>query len=181
MASGLRVKKSSLRIEAYGTVDELNSWLGLCRAWALRDLSDKSREMFDGWMAAIQHDLFNIGADLATPLEDRFDDMRIVTNEEVAVMENLIDRCQNDLAPLACFVLPAGSEVGSGVHVARTVCRRAERLCVALMDVEEINPHIVPFLNRLSDLLFVLARWTQHHLGVGDVPWSKTDGLIALK
>jgi cob(I)alamin adenosyltransferase len=177
LASGLRVMKSSPRIDSYGTVDELNSWVGLCRAWAKDALPGAEYKSFDNWMAAIQHDLFNIGADLATPVDDRFDDMRIVSETEVVVLERLIDFCQSSLPQLSCFVLPAGTQLGSGLHVARTVCRRAERVTVALAALEVVNSSIVSYLNRLSDFLFVLARWTQHKCGVGDVPWSKQGGL----
>lgn len=178
LASGLRVMKFSPRIESYGTVDELNSWVGLCRAWAKGVLPGNDQKSFDAWLAAIQHDLFNIGADLATPVEDRFDDMCLVSDKEVAVLEKLIDVCQDVLPPLQQFVLPAGSQLGSGLHVARTVCRRAERITVALAASEVVNPAIVSYLNRLSDFLFVLARWGQHKCGVGDVFWSKQGGLM---
>jgi cob(I)alamin adenosyltransferase len=170
--------KSSPRIESYGTVDELNSWLGICRSWAGGALPIEHQKFFDAWLAAIQHDLFNIGADLATPVEDRFDDMCLVSDKEVEVLERLIDVCQEVLPPLQQFVLPAGSQLSSGLHVARTVCRRAERITVGLAASEVVNPAIVSYLNRLSDFLFVLARWTQHRCGVDDVFWSKQGGLI---
>lgn len=177
LASGSRVKKNSLRIEAYGTVDELNSLLGLCRARAGASLANEDLVTVDAWLSAIQHDLFNIGADLATPIDDRFEDMRLVCEQEANVMETIIDKLQAEIPSLAFFVLPAGTETGSLFHVARTVCRRAERVIVALAEHEEINPHVVPYVNRLSDFLFVMARWVQHKMGVGDVPWGKQDGL----
>ncbi len=180
LASGLRVKKYSQRIESYGTVDELNSWIGVCRSFAKASLKDSVNVSLNSWLSAIQHDLFNIGADLATPIADRFEDMCLVSAQEVLVMEKIIDMCQSELPQLCCFVLPAGTQLGTFIHVARTICRRAERVSVALSEVEEINPFVIPYLNRLSDLLFVLGRWVQHYENVGDVPWGKSEGLAAL-
>jgi cob(I)alamin adenosyltransferase len=177
LASGDRVKKSSLRINAYGDVDELNSWVGYCRSLVSGALTDQAARRVDLWLAALQHDLFVVGSDLATPVTARFDGQRVVTTEEAQVLERLIDMMQAEIPQLRCFVLPAGTALGSALHYARTICRRSERAVVALRDCEEINPEVLPFLNRLSDFLFVLARWVQHVVKCGDVPWDQLGGL----
>ena len=158
---GARVSKSDPRIEAYGTVDELNSFLGVARAsWPESPL--------DAELDAIQRDLFEIGAQLASPGESRFDG---VSPERIEGTERAIDSMERELLPLTSFILPAGSLPAANLHAARTVCRRAERLVVALGD-SALEKTIV-YLNRLSDYLFVAARFTNAKRGVSDVPWSK--------
>ena len=163
LLGGERVRKDHDRIEAYGTVDELNSHVGVVRAaWQGGPI--------DADLAAIQSDLFDIGALLAsaTPNE-RF---RGVGDDRIAALERLIDRMESELAPLKNFVLPGGSAEAAATHVARTVCRRVERMVVALGDPSEDAHRAIRYLNRLSDLLFVAARYANHCRGVGDVPWK---------
>jgi cob(I)alamin adenosyltransferase len=162
LADGSRRPKSDLRLDSYGTVDELNSVLGL----AVRAVGEADAAMAEE-LSRIQNDLFDLGADLATP--GTGEGLRILS-AQTARLEQLIDRYNADLAPLESFVLPGGSEGSSWLHVARTVCRRAERLVVGLAGHEEINPEAVKYLNRLSDLLFVLAR-AANDGGAADVLW----------
>jgi cob(I)alamin adenosyltransferase len=151
LGDGQRVPKTDLRIRAYGTVDELNAFIGL--ALAAPGLPDEFRP----WLEQAQNDLFDLGADLCVPLGGERERLR-VTPEQVQRLEELCDLVNERLEPLKSFVLPAGGEVASRLHVARTVCRRAERRAVALAESEEVNPPALAYLNRLSDLLFILAR-----------------------
>jgi cob(I)alamin adenosyltransferase len=147
LGSGTRVSKADARIEAYGTVDELNSVVGLALA---RGVPDEFRP----WLERIQHELFDLGADLSVPLGDGRERLRM-NEDDVRRLEELCDLVNERLEPLRSFVLPGGTEAAALLHVARTVCRRAERLVVVL---DEVNPHALAYLNRLSDLLFILAR-----------------------
>jgi cob(I)alamin adenosyltransferase len=151
LGDGSRVPKTDPRIEAYGTVDELNAALGLSLASA--ELPDEFRP----WLERIQNDLFDLGADLSVPLSDERERLR-VGEADVERLEELCDRVNERLEPLTSFVLPAGGEAATRLHLARTVCRRAERLAVALAAREPVNPRALAYLNRLSDLLFILAR-----------------------
>jgi cob(I)alamin adenosyltransferase len=151
LGDGRRVPKTDPRIEAYGTVDELNSVLGL--VLASPDLPDEFRP----WLEQIQNELFDLGADLSVPLEDERERLRVAP-EQVERLEQLCDLVNERLEPLKSFVLPSGGEAPARLHVARTVCRRAERAAVALGEMVEINPLALAYLNRLSDLLFILAR-----------------------
>ena len=161
---GARVRKDDARIEAYGTIDELNSFLGIARAsWPSSSL--------DGELHLIQSDLFDIGAHLASPGTSRFDGP---DPARVAALEQAIDAMESELAPLKSFILPGGSLAAAHLHVARTVCRRAERLVVALRDADEATKASLTYLNRLSDFLFVAARFANHKHGVSDVPWTRT-------
>jgi cob(I)alamin adenosyltransferase len=166
---GRRVRKDSLRVEAYGTVDELNATLGAARAF-VRDPD------LDAILAVIQNDLFVLGADLATPLTGEAhgkapSQVPRTAPEHVAGLEDAIDRVEAGLDPLRTFILPAGAPGAGLLHLTRAVCRRAERRVVALARRESINPQSVAYLNRLSDLLFVLARLENQRAGVPDVPW----------
>jgi cob(I)alamin adenosyltransferase len=151
LGDGSRVAKTDPRIEAYGTVDELNSILGLALA------SSEFPAEFRPWLERIQNELFDLGADLSVPLEDRRERLR-VADEQVESLEQLCDLVNERLEPLKSFVLPSGGEAAARLHVARTVCRRAERAAVALAETTEVNPTALAYLNRLSDLLFILAR-----------------------
>ncbi len=164
---GDRVPKHALRIEAYGTVDEANSLLGLARIHAAPDanLADLERILHK-----IQSELFVLGADLATPLPSKANVPRI-QEAHISSVENEIDQFQSELPELKHFVLPGGSLTAAALHVARTVCRRAERVTTALREKEEINPETAVYLNRLSDLLFVLARWANIKEGVDERTW----------
>ncbi|HXH39172.1 MAG TPA: cob(I)yrinic acid a,c-diamide adenosyltransferase [Thermoanaerobaculia bacterium] len=159
---GARVRKDDARIEAYGTVDELNSFIGVARAsWPSSPL--------DGPLHVIQSDLFDIGAHLASPGTSRFAGPDAAS---VSALERAIDGMESELAPLKTFILPGGSIPAAQLHVARTVCRRAERLVVALRDDDEATKASITYLNRLSDFLFVAARYANHQQGVADVPWT---------
>lgn len=156
LVGGGKVSKASLRVQAYGEVDELNAALGLARAFS------PPKEL-EGLLAQIQNELFLVGADLAAPLEVR---VPRVTPAHIQALETEIDRIQAHLPPLEEFILPSGGPVGAFLHLARTICRRAERTVVALMETEAVNPQVQVYLNRLSDLLFVLARWANALQGV---------------
>ena len=151
LGDGSRVPKTDLRIEAYGTVDELNSFVGLALAGDLP-------EEFRPWLEHVQNDLFDLGADLSVPLEDERRERLRVTTEQVERLEELCDLVNERLEPLKSFVLPGGTEASARLHLARAVCRRAERLAVALAAEHAVNPTALAYLNRLSDLLFILAR-----------------------
>ncbi len=151
LGDGSRVPKTDVRIEAYGTVDELNSFIGLALAG---DLPVEFRP----WLEQVQNDLFDLGADLAVPLEDDRRERLRVTSGQVERLEELCDLVNARLEPLRSFVLPGGKEAAARLHVARAVCRRAERLAVALAAEQSANPVALAYLNRLSDLLFILAR-----------------------
>ena len=171
LGSGERRPKNDLRIEAYGTVDETNACLGMVRIETAKvpELSE-----LDDMLARIQNDLFDLGADLATPLpkEDETDSeyaLRMVDAQATRLEEEL-DALNSDLEPLTSFVLPGGSPPAAYLHQARTVCRRAERVTVALAAEQPINPAALTYLNRLSDFLFVAARWCNDQ-GETDVKW----------
>jgi len=180
LADGSRVPKTSPRLESYGTIDELNAVLGLCRTHA-SDAKPERAAWLDKVLEAIQNDLFNLGGDFATPLQGRWQGMLLVNEADVTALESLIDACQEELAPLKEFVLPGGSALNASLHLARTVCRRAERQSVTLQTQEEVNPQGIPYLNRLSDLLFVLSRWVLVGTEVGEVTWSKQKGVRSLE
>lgn len=169
LGDGSRVPKTDIRVEAYGTVDEANAFLGVCVARA-----GESDGGVKGLLESIQQDLFDVGADLCCPVEPgEQKDKRIrVRAAQVERVEKAIDRYNEGLAPLNSFVLPGGSELSCALHAARTVVRRAERRAAALLAVQSAatNPETVRYLNRLSDLLFVLARWANSS-GEGDVLW----------
>lgn len=180
LADGTRIQKDDLRIECYGTIDELNSILGICRQ-NLDEIPKKEKNVLDSWIFAIQNDLFNIGSDLATPLASRWENMIILSDKDTVQLEKMIDYCQNLLEPLHEFVLPGGTKLNSYFHLARTICRRAERLIVSLSFEKEINPNILPFINRLSDLFFVLSRWAQKLAKLKEVTWSKNSGVKSIE
>ncbi len=161
---GGRVPKDDLRIEAYGAVDELNAVLGLAIVHcASADL--KSRLM------RVQGELFVVGADLATPLDARTSHITRLDDAPIQRLEAEMDEWEEVLPRLTSFILPGGSEAGATLHVARTVCRRAERRAVSLARAEALNPHILRYLNRLSDWLFVLARMVNHRQNIPETPW----------
>jgi len=166
LGGGRRVPKDSLRIEAYGTVDELNSQIGAALAAGLDSSLIEP-------LGKIQNDLFHLGADLCVPEEDKAA-MPVPRIEErhVVELEGLIDRLSEDLPPLENFLLPGGTPGAAQLHLARTVCRRAERLLVTLSREEALGPFTVPYLNRLSDALFVLARTENRKRGRPDVLWN---------
>jgi cob(I)alamin adenosyltransferase len=150
LGDGTRVSKADPRIETYGTVDELNSAIGMVLASAPGD-------ELGPWLERIQNELFDVGADLSVPLDDSKERLRVDAGQVLA-LEELCDLVNERLEPLTSFVLPGGNELAARLHVARTVCRRAERLAVTLAAEEAVNPEALRYLNRLSDLLFILAR-----------------------
>ncbi|MFN2450573.1 MAG: cob(I)yrinic acid a,c-diamide adenosyltransferase [Candidatus Baltobacteraceae bacterium] len=173
LVGGSRVRKNDLRIESYGTLDELSSFIGLARSSMLPLFESAPRlRDADAWLAWTQDVLFNVGAELATPAERRWDGMLLVGEREAQSLERGIDTAQRDLQPLANFIHPGGSMPGSFLHVARTVCRRAERSIVTLREKEpEVSEGVVHYVNRLSDALFVWARWVNHVLGAPEHLW----------
>jgi cob(I)alamin adenosyltransferase len=164
LVGGARVPKESLRVEAYGSVDELNSVLGVTRAF----LNDSE---LNDLLSELQKDLFVVGADLASTSESRQRNIPRITAEKISTMERTIDKFETELSPLRAFILPGGGVVGSLLHNARTVARRAERRVVALSRIEAVNEQMIPYMNRLSDLLFVMARVANHRENKGDVEW----------
>ncbi|CAA6605403.1 Cob(I)yrinic acid a,c-diamide adenosyltransferase [Rhodospirillaceae bacterium LM-1] len=166
LGSGQRVAKHALRVEAYGTVDEANAVLGLAR------IHCNDAPQIDAILARIQNDLFDLGADLCTPevAEDKAGPRLRIDSVQVQRLEAEIDAHNSNLNPLESFVLPGGSAAAAHLHLARTVVRRAERLIAALAEEEPINPQALAYANRLSDLLFVLAR-AANRLGEGDILW----------
>ena len=174
LAGGQEVWKDSLRVEAYGTVDELNSVIGLARALnADQPRKDATREKLEETLRWIQNKLFDLGGILATAPGETFKNMPTVTADHVVRLERLIDACQEDLEPLKEFILPGGGQVSGFLHQARTICRRAERLCVSLSREEDVPAELVRYLNRLSDALFVLARWTAKTQGEPEYLWER--------
>lgn len=174
--AGPRVSKDHPRIRAYGAVDELNALLGVVDASFDSDSRENQGDGFcpSACVKQLQSDLFSIGAQLATPNASEHG-MCLLTEERVAELEVLIDKLEAVLPPLSNFILPGGTPASSMLHLARTVCRRAEREIVSLSHDDSVeNPRLlIVFLNRLSDFLFVLARWENHVSGVEDVPWTK--------
>jgi cob(I)alamin adenosyltransferase len=174
LVGGRRVPKDSPRIEAYGTVDELNAVIGLARVFnAERRKSGRRHRWLDEVLRRLQNELFDLGSELATPADTAYEGMFRVGAEQVTALERLMDECQKELAPLKSFVLPGGGPVGAFLHQARTVCRRAERRVLELSRVEEIGEWPLKYVNRLSDLLFVLSRWVGKHLGETEYLWQR--------
>jgi len=159
-----RVSKASPRVEAYGTVDELNATLGVARS--LDALGRLGVEL-----ATIQAKLFSLGAELAAVTPQPIESLKRIDDDDVAELERWIDRLESSLSPLRNFVLPTGSPLAAQLHLARTVCRRAERRVVALSSSEGGDVRLVRYLNRLADALFVMARWSNHEEGVAEVEW----------
>lgn len=160
---GVRLPKNDARVEAYGTVDEANAAIGLARAAGLPPEQD-------AWVKTLQGDLFQLGAELACA-PSKLDKLPtpLLRAERIAALERWIDQAEESLPPLSRFILPGGSPAAAALHVARTVSRRAER---RVLDLEGVRPEVVMYLNRLSDLLFVLARLANQAARVDDVPWE---------
>lgn len=168
LVGGGRVSKDHARVHAYGEIDETNAALGVVRTTAPADFSDEL-------LAAIQRDLFAVGGRLATPEPERLREAQrgkvAIPPGRIAALEAAIDAADAELPPLKAFVLPGGTPKAAALHLARAVCRRAERSVVYLSHVEEVPPEILVYLNRLSDLLFTLARLANHRAGSPDVTW----------
>ena len=169
--------KDSLRVEAYGTLDELNAVVGVVRVMNAEMVGSHAQaEQLEEDLQWIQNKLFDLGGILATIPGQEFKNMPQVTGKDVTKLEKIIDRCQKDLAPLKEFILPGGGKVSGFLHQARTVCRRAERLCVHLSREEPVDAVNVKFVNRLSDVLFVLARWAAKTQGEPEFLWQRDTG-----
>ena len=174
LVGGKRVAKDSPRVEAYGAIDELNSTVGLARAFNEENLeAAEAHQFLDGVLRQIQDELFDLGSELATPPEFFKEGMYRVGDDQVQRLEKLIDRCQEDLAPLKSFVLPGGGRIGAHLHQCRMVCRRAEREILRLSRSDEVNPTLLKYINRLSDLFFVLARWISKQMGKQEYLWQR--------
>lgn len=174
LAGGQQVWKDSLRVEAYGTIDELNAVVGVVRVMnADAQGVNPAANQLEEELRWAQNKLFDVGSILATAPGQTFKNMPQIAAQDVTRLEKLIDRCQKDLQPLKEFILPGGGKVSGFLHQARTVCRRAERLCVALSRVEPVDPFIIKFVNRLSDTLFVLARWVAKTQGEPEFLWER--------
>ena len=173
LAGGQRVAKDSLRIESYGTVDELNACLGAAGVCCQENAGQDPRiGLLSGMIRRVQHELFNLGSILATKPEDVHPRQARITSAEVEQLEREIDAMNEDLPTLRSFVLPGGARLNAELHIARTVCRRAERLLVALSREEQIPPEAIQYLNRLSDALFVWSRWANFVLRVPELLWD---------
>jgi cob(I)alamin adenosyltransferase len=159
-----RVPKSAPRVEAYGSVDELNAALGVARGL------DRER-WIDDVLGPIQTQLFHLGAELAATAPQMLATLDRMADAEVEALERWIDRFEADLPALSNFILPGGSPLGAQLHWSRTVCRRAERRLVALAETETLEPRLVRYLNRLGDLLFVMARWCNQRAGTPEMEW----------
>lgn len=165
LIGGTRVKKDNIRIEAYGTVDELNSWIGILRL-------DSKEEQIRETLEKVQNHLFNIGALLAEDPEKSKMTLKQISPAQIEMMELLIDRLDALLPPLKQFILPGGSMRSSHAHISRTVCRRTERLVVSLAQTTIVDDLIIQYLNRLSDMLFVLSRYWEQEDGITSLPWD---------
>jgi len=163
--SGERVPKDSLRVEAYGTVDELSCWIGYTRSLIEGD-------EIDAILEKIQQDLFLVGAELATRQKKPSAQKAKVTQDMVKHLEQEIDRLDAELSPLSTFIIPNGTGPAAALHVARAIARRAERRTITLAQEEKLNPPLVPYLNRLSSLLFVLVRVVDKRAGVKEKKWA---------
>lgn len=177
LVGGQEVQKDDLRIEAYGTVDELNAVMGLARAELLHPsdghaLPAEAVVELDGWFLAVQQDLFDLGSDLATLQADRWPGMPLIEAADVEALEAFIDAHNAHLGVLKSFVLPGGTRLNALLHLARTVCRRAERRAITLSHADRIGDQVVPWLNRLSDALFVLSRRVSQLAGAPEVLWQ---------
>lgn len=165
--TGERVKKSNSRVELYGTIDELNTIIGLARAFGEKDILDEH-------LFYLNNLLFKFGADLATPDSPNLKrKVERINEEEVVDLENKIDFYDTKIPPLKTFILPGGTKRSAFLHQARTVCRRAERIAVDIMEIENLGTFAIPFINRLSDYLFAAARFANYLENVEDVKWEK--------
>ena len=151
---GSRIDKDSIRVDSYGTIDELNSYIGLCMHYVSEDIK---KELFD-----IQRDLFYIGAELATKNTDKLN--KVVIEEDIINLEHIIDKYMGKSKGLDSFILPGTSLASAHLHIARTICRRAERIIISLNKVENINPLLIKYINRLSDTLYAIARYSEEKL-----------------
>ena len=173
LVGGARVPKDSLRVVCYGDIDELNSVLGLARTFNAEAEASAARDRLEDILKRLQNELFDLGSELATPAEAAYEGMFRVSGGDVQALERLMDDCQKDLEPLQSFILPGGGPVSAFLHQARTVCRRAERNVLRLSRDEDVGPFVLAYVNRLSDLLFVLSRWIAKQHGEREYLWER--------
>lgn len=167
LVGGRRAGKDDLRVQAYGEVDELNAHLGVCRT-----LAEQLTSAITGELAVLQNELFDMGAQLATPPDRPLQGVSGISDDQITRLEAQIDHFIEGLPELRSFVLPGGTALNAALHVARTVCRRCERTVVALSRQEPVAPQIIAYLNRLSDLLFAMARNESHRAGIPEYLWK---------
>jgi cob(I)alamin adenosyltransferase len=180
LAGGQRVSKDSARIEAYGTVDELNAFTGLAVVSCEEMIRiDPRIGLLLVILRRVQHELFNLGSILATLPEDVHPKQARITSAEIAQLEREIDGMNESLPTLRSFVLPGGTRINAELHVARTVCRRAERLLIALARIEDVPPEAIQYLNRLSDAMFVWSRWVNHTVAAPEILWEPNEAASA--
>lgn len=172
LVGGSVIDKDAPRVEAYGSVDELNSWIGVCRTEAASLKLDTISEQ----LSKISQDLFDIGAELATPKDARWEGMILVDEKSILILEKWIDTLMEGIPPLTSFVLPGGNSLNSNLHVARTVCRRAEREVIRFSKKEAVNQQIIIYLNRLSDLLFAMSRYVSVKSNIPEFLWTPGGG-----
>ncbi len=172
LVGGRRLPKDNIRIESYGTVDELNTIIGIVRSFVEADDELRQIEQLSKVLLAIQQKLFDLGSELATHQDDSYEGQIKASENEVKWLESIIDHLNQDLQPLKSFVLPGGNQVNAYLHQARTVCRRAERRVIQLSHQTPINPMIQAFLNRLSDLMFAMARWVSKQKNIPETLWQ---------
>src|SRR5262245_2003236 len=174
LVGGARVPKDAKRIAAYGTIDELNASLGLARVFNEERLAEgEGHQWLDDVLRRLQNELFDLGSELATPEDAVYEGMFRFSEQEVKALERLMDQCQKELEPLKSFILPGGGRIGGFLHQCRTICRRAERDILALSREEPLNPCLLKYVNRLSDVFFVLARWVGKRLGEQEYLWER--------
>lgn len=172
LAQGMRISKDHPRVNAYGTIDELNSLVGIVRCFNLQKTTSVRRDKFETILQTIQQRLFDLGSILATdPKSDR-KNLPALSEHNVTWLEDVIDAMNEELSPLSSFVLPGGSPVNAFLHQCRTVCRRAEREIVTLSREEEIDSNLLAYVNRLSDALFVFSRWTASTMNEDEFLWE---------
>ena len=182
LVNGRRVPKSDLRIEAYGTVDELNSHVGLARV-LVQELTETCGPLqhLGDILLRVQHELFNLGSILATDPQDVHPKQPQITDVDVKQLESEIDEMNADLEPLRSFVLPGGSRLNTELHICRTVCRRVERICTALGEKQTVPADALGYLNRLSDAFFVWSRWVCLKTGAPEVLWEPNEAASGSK
>lgn len=172
LVGGRQVPKDDPRVVCYGTVDELNAIVGIVRHFNLEKPSSPRRDGFEAILQTVQQRLFDLGAELATHPDDRAEGQVGVTEQDVAWLEKVIDTMNAELEPLKSFILPGGGAVASFLHQARAVCRRGERVAVALNRDQALGDQVIPYLNRLSDALFVFSRWVTATMGEREILWE---------
>ena len=172
LVGGKRLPKDHPRIEAYGTVDELNSVIGLALSFLTQKEASKRREKLELILEAIQQKLFDTGSELATLPGDEYEGQITLKAEDAEWLEEIIDAMNDELQPLKSFILPGGTSLNAFLHQARTVCRRAERDILKLNQIDLVNQEIIKYINRLSDFLFVAGRWVTETLGETETLWQ---------